>query len=331
MSVKVKLFHILFFLKILASFDLKKFIQVKRLLSSLKIPAGCKEASERATLESYKQVVEMKKNNALLPLLEGSLRVRSKRLFIFGSGGSINSYTNSEWAVIDNSDSWAVNLSLLINRPMSVYFPQLGVNEAERMVISEVIDSIPYDDEIFFKKSSFVLRGDWINKGWWRDSDFLSSLANTAGREGRVFLCPEIFIDSSVSDVYGVSKSILKHRQPMMVDGCVFFPKLCNPINGLVILAAQLGYKEIVLCGVDLVGTEHFYDSKEYQVKFPSLKKIKNTSAKARNRFNASKGAPRDEQLIDIGAAIAEETGAKLMVAKKFGALQDRLPVFFDR
>lgn len=168
-------------------------------------------------------------------------RKRSDRVFIFGSGASLNTITVDEWARIRSDDTIGFNGTHYLKKiPITYFVLRAGVETIEAGLawhgdakeIVSAIDENPYlDDTVFFFQRG--LTGIFCNR-------LLGYHLWKKERPLRFFLN-----DKTARLPYATTTRRLVHRAGT----------LCTATN----LAVALGYKEIVLTGVDLYDNRYFW------------------------------------------------------------------------
>jgi len=177
-------------------------------------------------------------------------------LFILGSGSSINNISEYQWNVIENKDSVGFNFWLIHDFVPTYYVAEIK-GEENRMTIfyQNLINKIRHYTNIPF---IFKYREALSLK----DFSIISKL-------NYVFLAPTIRIP-------GVNKKAFS-KWILLLDLIRFFSKNNNngfipfkqaSVSWLIIFALKLGYKNIVLCGIDLNNTDYFFEqNKAYYFK----------------------------------------------------------------
>jgi hypothetical protein len=168
-------------------------------------------------------------------------RKRSDRVFVFGSGASLNEIPDAEWARIARDDTIGFNGTHYLKKIFITYFVLRAGTEtieaglAWRGDVDEIVSAIdnnPYlDDTVFFFQRG--LTGIFCNR-------LLGFHLWKKERPLRFFLNDKI-----ARFPYTATTRRLVHRAGT----------LCTATN----LAVALGYKEIVLTGVDLYDNRYFW------------------------------------------------------------------------
>lgn len=183
-----------------------------------------------------------------------ALRPESTKLYILGSGPSINSLSDDAWSEIREHDSWGFNRWWNHDFVPTGYVAQAsGVEDIDR----EMADT-------FLKRSDdyadckIVVRGDKVN-----DLSFHKSPIGLAIQQ-------ELSTVQVISELY--FQSWCSARATRLVDQLYSqgflgpepnplpVPKMGATIPLLLAMAIRLRYRQIVLCGVDMNDRTHFFD-----------------------------------------------------------------------
>ena len=181
----------------------------------------------------------------------------SDTVFILGSGPSINSLSRQDWKQISSCDSIGFNFWYVHDFVPTIYVFQLSKTHHVR---ESLLDCLA-DRHYLYKQVPFIVRGSDFAKGGFDFSDLRLSLL----KENVVYYLTEYPISSRCS----ISPSLLFRYMEALgfmehgkLSRCI--PKWRGTIGLLVQLAYQLGYKKIVLCGVDMNNSHHFWDDEKY-------------------------------------------------------------------
>lgn len=202
-----------------------------------------------------------------------------KSLFILGSGPSVNDYTGLEWDIIKKNDSWGFNLWFCHEFIPSIYIaqsliePNLNKKSTREYNTNVILRKMLEDKKDLYSETEFYIRGDAVNKRKFYQTEFGSHLEIILGRQGN------LFAEMPISSTNRIRPEILLER--IFKRG--FFkinrkiqivPKFGSTITEMISLALMLGYKEIVLCGIDMNNGGHFYDNEESFKNYPYLKEL---------------------------------------------------------
>lgn len=171
---------------------------------------------------------------------------KSDTAFILGSGASILKITN--WSLINDNDSFGFNFFCVNEFIPDFYFIEPSRDEAANSCYLKIINSKPE----YFNKTTLFIRKRKYNKP-------ITKLLNRHQIKYRIFKNTSLHTDSK-NELYQI---ITKYHDSYMNN---FF----HPSQGvasaerIVMLAIRMGYKKIILCGVDLNNTKYFYEDPEY-------------------------------------------------------------------
>lgn len=180
---------------------------------------------------------------------------RSETLFIMGSGPSINKLTRRDFDLIADSDSVGFNFWLVHNFVPTFYcFQHTKINDS---VLYKLLE---YRREVYVDVP-FIVRGSMLKT----DVDFCRSMHSRYFDQLSVYLLNEYPIHSTYSgnipDLLDYLRNLgLLHHGSL----AAFTPKLRGTLGLLLCLAYQMGYSRIVLCGIDMKDSSHFYDARQY-------------------------------------------------------------------
>lgn len=174
---------------------------------------------------------------------------QSEVLFILGSGPSINLIKDSEWEHIRKHDSIGFNWWMAHDFIPSFYLLQFANSEALFKLIQARSSA--------YRHVPLILRGDSFADGsLFLDEnpkfDFL--------KEHELFYLREYAISSRCA--IDVNK-LFQHLEllGMLTHGAIgsFVPKWRSTLGLLMSWGYQMGYKKLVLCGMDMHSNDHFW------------------------------------------------------------------------
>ena len=174
---------------------------------------------------------------------------KSDTLFILGSGPSINLITDAEWDHIREHDSVGFNWWMAHDFVPSFYLLQF--------VKADELLNLARDRSSVYKNVPLLLRGDYFANGYMPlgddpKYDFL--------KEHELYYMREYAISSRCAiDV----RKLFQHVEilGMLTHGKIgpLVPKWRSTLGLLISWGYQMGYKKIVLCGMDMNSNEHFW------------------------------------------------------------------------
>jgi len=204
-----------------------------------------KERLKRAVKNWNKRYTVLKKDEILS-------RKQSDTIFILGSGSSINELSNGQWQEISDKDSFGFNYWLVHWHVPTFYLIEYSRYE--------------YNRKIFEK----VLARKQRKKKYSNVPFFISSRARKRGLHPR--FTPELFTDDPkifyfpFPKVLNVPNNDVFRRSDFsevafdLEKRSIMYRGILSNVLGL---SCQMGYKTIVLLGVDLKHNRYFYDGNE--------------------------------------------------------------------
>lgn len=259
----------------------------------------------------------------------------SDTLFILGSGSSISSYSKKHWDIIQNHDSIGFNFW-----PVHDFIPtyyQVEIPQANLDRVTTLAKIINFKQNAY-RNVPIILKSYHITPS--RRDSFFQALNES--------YLPNIYV-SPMIPIPGLAIAT-KRKSIEFLDRLGYFDtgKCFNSVTGwassvsdLVHIAVKFGYKNIVLCGVDLNDSRYFYevDSKYYESKgVPVPENIFNEDSK----HTVTTGVILLDEAPEWGAVKLQHTlyilnevvlkakGINLSVALKSSALFPRLPEYFN-
>ncbi|MDD5640718.1 MAG: hypothetical protein PHX53_03650 [Syntrophales bacterium] len=231
----------------------------------------------------------------------------SDTIFILGSGSSISSYSQRHWDIIQRHDSIGFNfwpVHDFVPTYYQVELPQASLNRVATVAKILNIKQRDYQNVPIFLKTTHITSSR-------KDTFF-----NTLNKDyiSRIYVSRMIPIPGLAIETKRKSIELLKRL------GYFDASKQCNSVTGwassvtdLLHIAVKFGYKNIILCGVDLNDSRYFYevDAKYYE----------------------EKGVPVPENIYDQDSKHNVNTGVHLLPeSPEWGAvkLQDTLHILND-
>ncbi len=207
--------------------------------------------------------------------IEDCMKRTSDSVFILGSGPSINDISQHDFEYMSKRDSWGFNFWFVHEFVPRTYFAQVGIARNRNVEIMKAWDRCFRKVADRYGKTDIVLKGGDLFHG----HDLTSSQAYQQLVEAGVAsisIMPTLLVPKDISqDAYTLLDSL--RRFDLMKFGagvCPPVPQIRSTVGLLVVLAVQMGYKEIVLCGVDGRDRAHFFDHESYMSVFPELQAI---------------------------------------------------------
>jgi hypothetical protein len=196
---------------------------------------------------------EARVKNELIPLetINVSRFKKSNTVFMLGSGPSINAISKQKWDAIAKHDSMACNFWLFHDFVPTFYFYEaIGYRNGE---LFEVFRRVSEKRAKEYSRCIKVVTGsaglaphfDLFRPDSWAQDLYTTYTIPVASRNEKEFVSGLRFIRSL--GLFGRSERIK------------YLFKQASSITGLISLAVRMGYKQIVLCGVDLDRAAYFY------------------------------------------------------------------------
>ncbi len=259
---------------------------------------------------------------------------KSDVLFIMGSGPSINRITPERWKGIERGDSIGFNLWLYHPFVPSMYFFESTSpysppgwskpDEVYNRVVSCLLGAMEARAEDYRDVPKVVM--DLVQKiedqyvfhvpTGWRTNLYAAYTVPLIARDAAEF---------RYGLSYLVGKGIFRRRPRTS-----FLFKHCASISSLVSLGAIMGYRKIVLCGIDMTETSHFYNDPEL---FPATRDLyfdPPEGAHLALQAYAWGNTPIDVVLLELKRQVLDPAGIELYVENPGSALCPRIPAAPD-
>lgn len=255
-----------------------------------------------------------------------SKKKTSTEVFLLGSGSSINAIEQAQWGYINKHDSIGLN-----RWPIHWYTPTFHVFEIPKMEYPKMRED--YWKLLNYRQKDYkninlvlkdVIRFDkTVNKN--RIPDWLM---------GELYLSTDIVLPPLVRNSRDRFRKSLDN---VINNGYLTFGrgpgvlfKKRGSISYLIFLAISLGYDKIILCGVDMVDSSHFWDNsdgipEDVPIPSPSTQKKKTVHTTIEPR---SYDITLEEAIYDIKEKILEPNGVEIYTATKKSALHPKIPYF---
>lgn len=253
---------------------------------------------------------------------------KSDTLFILGSGASINDLTESEWAAIRQADTLGFNFWLVNDFVPSVYVFECihqGDPDYACLVGNLKARRQDYAGVPMILKDGERHRPEVLSK-------FLEAMPESLRRRLRLTWDWEI----PGHDFPDFVRQVRLLRS-LGVFARSFYPNVRKraSIFYLALLGLRAGYRNIVLCGVDLTNNAYFYDSRsqEFESKGRSVPHHRQAAAAPVHKTDDPRYGEltitRAMQTLD--REIMQPAGVRLYVAFRSSGLHPGLPAYFGR
>lgn len=249
----------------------------------------------------------------------------SDTLFIMAPGSSVNAYKDSYWEIISKNDSIGIN-DFIIHDFVPTFYS------------GEYIRSLEHRQQFihnFYKKGSeyhyipIILRGLLINEE--EAVDFIKNLPIEINK--KIYAADIIEIPGWNYNTFSKSLKIFNFFNAFgkrFKTKSIFFKRTSIIIK--VFWAVRMGYKNIVLCGVDLNNTKYFFEeNKNYYLKkgilIPDMMQtghVHSTNDPELFEFTA------DKLINIINELVLKPKKINLFTALKSSALYPKIPSYFE-
>jgi hypothetical protein len=250
---------------------------------------------------------------------------KSDTLFVLGSGSSINHISEDEWGVIRESDTLGFNFWVLHD-----FVPNFYVFEPTHIS--------PWRE--CFLRAHHLRCDDYqgtvnILKDGERDKkrkllDYIESLPEKFRQN--LYLSWDWEIPDESVDSFTETIRLLKKNGYLTSSRMPCYRKRAS-VFYIILLALRFGYKEIILCGVDLSDSQYFYEEKRdiySDMGGPVRPVLRNMNVHKTN--DTAYGELTISRLIEIlNQEVLLPSGIELSVAFRSSKLYPMLPSYFGR
>lgn len=201
----------------------------------------------------------------------------SSKLFIIGSGASINDITKKQWEEINNHDTFGFNFSFINQDHVPTFYSfeaveEINLNENKMLQVAEIFCSEYKKVKERYKNVPKIL------------SDLNLARVDYFLKYGRDLIDENLYL---VNTVNGIAKSEAEFEELIKYykSKGIFDKK--NNINKVfkfratlsmaISLGINLGYEEIILCGIDLNDPRYFYQDRKLYPDTPEFRSSPDT------------------------------------------------------
>lgn len=256
----------------------------------------------------------------------------SDTLFILGSGSSINSISPDEWAVIEQADSLGFNYWPIHDHVPTLYVAEIcAVPAGQEENYRRYCDLMQVRAGDYAKIPIVIKDGERVKSEWLREYilNFPESLRQN------ISLTWDWEIPDDDDD--GLAESLLRwDRWGLLEKDWAPCLRKRASVFFLVLLAVRAGYRQIVLCGVDLDNNEYFYRLREAEfsgkgrpVPQPAPVHVDSGVHKTDNLQYGQMPISKAIEVLD--RCILKPKGIRLSVGLQSSKLYPMLPAFFGR
>ncbi len=247
----------------------------------------------------------------IVSLNEVKMYKKSDTIFILGSGPSMNKLTEKQWQHISRHDSFGINFSFLLNFVPTFHSMEDGKNKWLRNFVEQRFK--PY-------------RKDFSKTIW-----FISEKHTSRFIHPRII--PDFFPEEPVGCFYkfpraiGLNKNRPFTKEDFMNNSIVYRGSLTVALY----LIDKIGYKNIVLLGVDLHTSKHFFDNLPEMQNY--INKQKSIFGKKERKFEAmipkgNKRNPINEYLHAANELYFKPKDVSLYIGNKDNLLYPNIKIY---
>jgi hypothetical protein len=240
----------------------------------------------------------------------------SDTIFIFGSGPSINDISKEQWEYINTHDSFGINYFFLKRVPTTFYYCGYEPTSNHTLELSFANDE--------------KLRSLYQKSIWFLPSKVIYRLYHPR-------IIPSFFPQNTKLAIFDVPPSIqFDNDRHFLAEDFKRSILYRSTISTAIYLADCIGYKNIVLMGIDLHTYHHFFD--DYEVFCEIRKKYYYDQHKLgkENTFEdllpkkESKKRTLEEYYYAVNELYFQPKGTNIYVGNKNNMLSPRIPLFSE-
>lgn len=268
-----------------------------------------------------------KKGYKFIDTIDLSQYKKSDKLFIIGSGYSLNNISKEQWKEINNHDTFGFNFSFINNDHIPTFYTceAMKNTESNEFGRSKVAD-------IFYEL--YKNKKEQYNKVIKFSTDLQEDRMEHFENYAKDLFDDNFYISNTVNGLAPTDEHFKKLLNYLMKKKVFNNKKNLNTIfkfRATLVMAVSfginLGYKEIILCGIDLNDPRYFYNDK---IKYPNF-----------DYFRSSRDTPKHDtimksalfvkvdkviQLMDI--FLCKENKISLFIQNPNSALNSILPIY---
>lgn len=250
-------------------------------------------------------------------------RKKSDTFFILGGGASINQLTQDQWLKIEQGDSLGINFWFVHphkpNFMLIEGFRSTDIGSPRYDFFYKSIQALSrkYSDVVFFIKDIDLLNFDF--------SRFPDNIRSNARAIPKISIpgSHNTSVRRSIGIIRLLKFSIFK-KTPVSSRASISFA---------ISLGKLLGYKNIVLCGVDLDNNKYFWEDINFicasETGIPESTGQKTAGIHSTVDPNVNQ-LLIDEVIYDMQDLLLSDAGVKLYVSSKSSKLHPRVPCYWD-
>ena len=218
--------------------------------------------------------------NGILPYRKKIIQSKkqSDTLFIFGGGETINEITEEQWKIIKNSDSLGIN-RWLYHSHVPTYMMIEGAKKKDLPFIKEVQESIykTWQDSNSRYKNTLILIKDL--------DALLIDFEKIKLFKNRMYSMLKLIPPGKT--LKGLAKSFSIINRIKLLQNVCFPPGSRGSITHATSFGVLSGYKNIILCGIDLCGG-YYWDSCKPELLFAEVPTFLPVDKEKRKKFKVN-------------------------------------------
>lgn len=249
----------------------------------------------------------------------------SDTIFILGSGASVNEFDENHWQIIEKNDSIGFNFWAIHEFVPTIYFFEIPRNQEAAEILAN----------IFSYKAQFYVNTPIIVKTVYAEdiSRYQDFIQHSFPFKNFYFATTHEISGSSSEEQL---KNRIRNLRKLNYLKCnqkhveILFQQRAS-LSYLALFSYLAGYKNIVLCGVDLNNGSYFYESEEFK-KLPFKIPYTNREyATVHKTVNPSDNSLTIDKVLEIfQKQLYTRVGVQLYIGSKSSLLYPYLPYYFE-
>ncbi|MGR3175994.1 MAG: hypothetical protein ACUZ8N_15560 [Candidatus Scalindua sp.] len=284
-----------------------------------RIKAGIRDHCEGKYISYHEAILAFFKNKKIRYLRYDLSSIRafktSDTIFVLGSGPSLNQLSNINIDIIKKHDSIGINYSFL------------------KKEITPTFHQFSWEKTIFQK---YLVERFSSYRTSYKDVVILVN-SKAARRMAHPRLTPFLFPEDPKYCMYTIPDSItLKDNRSFYDDDFERTLFYRGTLSLVLDIISKIGYKKIVLLGVDLNTSEHFFNDLPEMQELIRLMQEANLKIYGGNKkfesmyTKGGKSQPFDEYLFSLSDYLIRKRGIHLFTGYKNNMLYPKIPAYFD-
>ena len=241
--------------------------------------------------------------------------------FILGCGASVNEYTPAQWDQIGANRSLGINYWVYHEFvPDFLMFEMMGNFELG-------LETIRQREEAF-NMTRLIAKGNYCALNKYDDYERRMKILPRSIRE-RTYLVKDFPLPGDTDQTFAWTLRWLDRRGFFDVkEGRLWLCQKRASVTMAIILGIKLGFKKIVLCGIDLSNTAYFFDDEVFHAKGYKIAdmlqkgKVHETDAEQWGTLRVS------DAIVVLQREICDPRGIEITVAAESSGLFPSIPAF---